>query len=250
MIIPKMSTPIHTIDLLELDTNELNQKDKKPQRTLTKNLVKSNPSKTNQQIKSRDRVRDLAEVYTNKREVGNMLDLIKVASYNSKTTFLEPACGNGNFLVEILDRKLMDLHSIFKSRRLPTQEKLEFEILNTVRTIYGIDIMTDNVVEARERLTYRIKEFLSNNYGSLKISQEFWQSLGWILTQNIVVGDSLNNANNIVFWEYATPKIDQFNLKQFYLVPRNKELEGMFNEPTTLIRFNLIKYTELSTLLT
>ena len=125
-----MSTPIHTIDLLELDTNELNQENQKPQKTLAQNLTKSNPSKTNQQIKSRDRVRDVAEVYTNKREVGNMLDLIKVFSRNSNATFLEPACGNGNFLVEILDRKLLGLHSTFKSRRFPTQEKLEFEILN------------------------------------------------------------------------------------------------------------------------
>ena len=235
---------------MELDTNELNQENQKPQKTLAQNLTKSNSSKTNQQIKSRDRVRDVAEVYTNKREVSNMLDLIKVASYNSKTTFLEPACGNGNFLVEILDRKLFGLQSSLKSGRFPTQEKLEFEILNTVRTLYGIDIMTDNVVETRERLTYRIKEFLSNNYGSRKISQEFWQGLNWILTQNIVVGDSLNNANNIVFWEYGTPKIGYFNLKQFYLVPKNKELEGMFNEPTTLISFSLVYYTQLSNLLT
>jgi hypothetical protein len=58
------------------------------------------------QIKSKDRVRDLAEVYTAEREVNAMLELLGPVNANITATYLEPACGNGNFLVAILERKL------------------------------------------------------------------------------------------------------------------------------------------------
>ena len=62
------------------------------------------------QVRSRERVRDLAEVFTHQREVDAMLDLMPDAFHNIDVKFLEPACGSGNFLVEILRRKLRLVH--------------------------------------------------------------------------------------------------------------------------------------------
>jgi type I restriction-modification system DNA methylase subunit len=69
------------------------------------------------QIKSKDRVRDVAEVFTAKKQVKDMLDLMPNYITNYKYTVLEPSCGNGNFLIEILDRRLIDLRSEFSKAK-------------------------------------------------------------------------------------------------------------------------------------
>lgn len=92
------------------------------------------------QIKSKKRVKDFAEVFTNEREVKAMCDLIPSDIWQDITkTFLEPACGNGNFLVEILERKL-------------NYCKDEKDGLKALASIVGIDIQADNVEESRKRL--------------------------------------------------------------------------------------------------
>ncbi len=107
-----------------------------------------------EQIKSRERVRDLAEVYTHKREVDAMLDLVPDMfpsvedPGNTDRIFLEPACGSGNFLEEILRRKL----AFVTTRRFGRGERYEHRILRCLTSIYGIDISADNVEESRDRL--------------------------------------------------------------------------------------------------
>ena len=94
-----------------------------------------------EQIKNRNRVRDLAEVYTHHREVTAMLDLVpdmfpsEEAPDNLDKTFLEPAAGHGNFLVEILRRKLA---AVAPARY--RGEEYEHRILRCLASIYGIDI--------------------------------------------------------------------------------------------------------------
>ena len=80
---------------------------------VTEIVAKAVPGRpVDNQIKTRNRVRDLAEVYTHEREVNAMLDLVPDTlpsaeqPENHDRTFLEPACGHGNFLMEILRRKL------------------------------------------------------------------------------------------------------------------------------------------------
>lgn len=115
-----------------------------------------------QLIKSKERVRDLAEVYTAEREVQAMLDL--VPDFSLKQTFLEPACGNGNFLIEILRRKLQ-AHAITRPyferdgegrlAPLPKGGKAEEIVLlaiQAVSTIYGFDICPNNIAETQARL--------------------------------------------------------------------------------------------------
>ncbi len=113
-------------------------------------------------IKSKDRVRDLAEVYTAEREVRAMLDL--VPEFSLKQTFLEPACGNGNFLIEILRRKLQahaatrpyfERGSDGRLAPFPKGGKAEEVVLlaiQAVSTIYGFDICSNNIAETQARL--------------------------------------------------------------------------------------------------
>ena len=98
------------------------------------------------QIKSRQRVADHGEVFTNPREVNAMLDLVRDESFRLDSRFLEPACGDGNFLIEILRRKLTLLKDV------KSQIEWEFKSLIAVGSCYGIDILPDNAEACRTRL--------------------------------------------------------------------------------------------------
>lgn len=109
------------------------------------------PSNENtKQIKSRQRVADHGEVFTNLREVNAMLDLVRDESFRLDSRFLEPACGDGNFLIEILRRKLSLLKDI------KSQTEWEFQSLIAVGSCYGIDILPDNAEACRTRLEHYV----------------------------------------------------------------------------------------------
>ena len=95
------------------------------------------------QEKSRERVQGVGEVFTNEREVNAMLDMVKPETERIDSRFLEPACGNGNFLAEVLRRKLAVVASRY--RRSPS-EYMRYA-LGAISSIYGMDIMVGNVVE-------------------------------------------------------------------------------------------------------
>ena len=125
------------------------------------------------QIKSKQRVKDFAEVFTNEREVKAMCDLIPQETWdNIEATFLEPCCGTGNFLVEILERKL-------------SRCKDEKDGLKALASIVGIDIQQDNVDESRVRML----EIFCNHFPQ---ANDFVKLLALnILENNIFCGDSL-----------------------------------------------------------
>ena len=100
------------------------------------------------QIKSKERVRERGEVFTAAREVNAMLDLVKDETENIDSTFLEPACGDGNFLDEVLRRKL----AVCKKRYGKSAADYEKMSFLACTTLYGVDIMADNVERCRERL--------------------------------------------------------------------------------------------------
>ena len=105
------------------------------------------PSNENtKQIKSRQRVADHGEVFTNPREVNAMLDLVRDESFRLDSRFLEPACGDGNFLIEILRRKLSLIENI------KSQTEWEFKSLIAVGSCYGIELLEDNAEACRLRL--------------------------------------------------------------------------------------------------
>lgn len=139
------------------------------------------------QVKSRQRVSDHGEVFTAEREVNAMLDLVKQETERIESRFLEPACGNGNFLAEVLRRKL----AVVERRYTKSQLEYERYAVIAVSSIYGVDILQDNVEECRERL-YRI---FSDKYAELYKNQckdECLRSVRFILNRNILWGDALN----------------------------------------------------------
>ena len=100
------------------------------------------------QVKSRERVADHGEVFTAQREVNAMLDLVKQETERIDSRFLEPACGDGNFLAEILRRKLAAVRARY--RKSPAD--YEKYAVVAVTSIYGVDILQDNVDACRQRL--------------------------------------------------------------------------------------------------
>jgi hypothetical protein len=153
------------------------------------------------QIKSKERVRDLAEVFTNEREVKAMLDLIPMNTPDEiiNYKYLEPACGNGNFLIEILRRKLRRINEKYVDKSL---SEYQFNIAKGLSTIYGIDISPENVIEARNRLFVEIKSTFDLNKGSFLYTDGFLSFMSYILEKNIVIGDAINSQHKIFFSEY------------------------------------------------
>ena len=102
----------------------------------------------NRQVVSKQRVLDHAEVLTSNREVNAVLDLVKRETERIESRFLEPACGNGNFLTAILERKL----EVVERRYGKSQVEYERYAVLAVSSIYGIDILEDNIQQCRHRL--------------------------------------------------------------------------------------------------
>lgn len=156
------------------------------------------------QVISRKRVADHGEVYTSTREVNAMLDLVKQETERIESRFLEPACGTGNFLSEVLKRKLYVVELRYRKNQL---EYERYAVL-AVSSVYGIDILEDNVVECRKRLF----NIFDSSYTSLfkqSAKKECREAVQFILRRNIVHGDALTletvgkNHRPIVFSEWS-----------------------------------------------
>lgn len=172
-------------------------------------------------IKSRSRVRERGEVFTQPREVNNILALTQATS-NRYWRFLEPACGNGNFLEAILRQRLDHL----KQDRIEWHPKnREFSVLKVLSTIYGVDIAEDNIAECRKRLTGVIFEYLPKN-----TSKGFLLALDEILRTNLVVGDMLNGKDLVFFVEYSTPVKGRFKRRVYALVDMENGVDEVITE--------------------
>ena len=135
-----------------------------------------------------------------------MLDLVKQETERIDSRFLEPACGTGNFLTEILGRKLQVVENKYR------KSQLEFErnTVLAVSSIYGIDILEDNVIECRKRLF----EIVNEKYTALfkkKAKDDVRRAIQFILQKNIIWGDALDlktvgpNPHQIIFSEWSFP---------------------------------------------
>jgi hypothetical protein len=146
-------------------------------------------------------VSEHGEVFTNEREVNAMLDLVKDESERIESRFLEPACGDGNFVIEILRRKLQTVERKYK------RSKTDFEKYSivAVSSIYGVDIMEDNARECRKRLY----DFWNERYSAVckdQTTEECREAAEYIIKHNILYGDALtmlkNNGDPIVFAQW------------------------------------------------
>ena len=138
------------------------------------------------QVKSRQRVADHGEVFTAEREVKAMCDLVKTETERIDSRFLEPACGEGAFLTEILSRKLMVVRTKYR-RSVMDYEK---NSLLAVSSLYGVDILLDNVQICRDNL-YKIWEKQYKAVCKRECSDDVKRSIRFILERNIVCGNAL-----------------------------------------------------------
>ena len=157
------------------------------------------------QVKSKERVVDFGEVFTNEREVNAMLDLVKDETENIESTFLEPACGDGNFLIEVLRRKL----KVVKERYGKNEEQYEKFSIVAVTSIYGVELLQDNVNACIERLFNYWNDEYTVNCKNIQ-SNTCMEACRYILSKNILCGDALtmlkNDGTPIVFAEWKLVK--------------------------------------------
>lgn len=172
-------------------------------------------------------------MFTQPREVNNILALTGATS-NRYWRFLEPACGNGNFLEAILRQRLDHL----KQDRIEWHPKnREFSVLKILSTIYGVDIAEDNIAECRKRLAGVVFEYLPK-----KSSKGFLLALDEILRTNLIVGDMLNGKEKIFFVEYTTPVKGKFKRRIYALTDMENGIEKIISE------YPIIKYDEMTLL--
>lgn len=140
----------------------------------------------NHQIKSKERVAAHGEVFTSEREVNAMLDLVKNECLRPDSRFLEPACGDGNFLSAILKRKLTELRRKYKK----SPRDYEKQAIVAVGSLYGIDIMNDNVLACRKRL-FSIWDEEYTSHCKAESSDEARLAAEFIISRNIINGNAL-----------------------------------------------------------
>ncbi|MBN2525217.1 MAG: N-6 DNA methylase [Deltaproteobacteria bacterium] len=133
-------------------------------------------------IKSKKRVADHGEVFTPAWMVDAMLDLVKGETERIDSRFLEPACGSGNFLIRILQRKLAAVELKFGKSDF---EKRHYALL-ALMCSYGIELLMDNIAECRANMLEVFADYLT-----LEESDELYRSASYVLSQNLIHGDAL-----------------------------------------------------------
>ena len=178
------------------------------------------------QVKSRERVAEHGEVFTAEREVNAMLDLVKQETERVDSRFLEPACGDGNFVAEILRRKLeaAKRRAIPPKKKRPLPAEFEKQSVIAVASIYGVDLLIDNVIACRERL-YEIWDAEYTAICKKEVNEDCRAAVRFILSRNIVCGNALTlkevdeQGNDtdapIVFSEWAFVMGDKMQRKDF-----------------------------------
>lgn len=161
-------------------------------------------------IRSRERVADHGEVFTPQWMVEDMLDLVKVESERIDSRFLEPACGSGNFLKAVLQRKLATVQSRYKQSDFECRHYALFALM----CVYGIELLEDNVQECRHNLRQMFDDFIG-----LGPDSEWSCAAHTVLEANIIHGDALTLLTPagmpIVFPEWGYLGTGKFQRRDF-----------------------------------
>jgi hypothetical protein len=163
-------------------------------------------------IKSKKRVADHGEVFTPAWMVEAMLDLVKGETERIDSRFLEPACGSGNFLVRILQRKLAAVELKFGKSDF---EKRHYALL-ALMCAYGIELLTDNIAECRANMLEIFSDYLN-----LDESDDLYRAAFYVLSQNLIHGDALtmrtSDGQAITFAEWGYLGKGKFQRRDFRL---------------------------------
>lgn len=161
-------------------------------------------------VKSKQRVADHGEVFTPPWMVEAMLDLVKGETERIDSRFLEPACGSGNFLVQILLRKLAAVELKYGKSEF---EKRHFA-LHGLMCIYGVELLPDNIAECRDNLLEVFADYLHLNQ-----ADDLYRAASFVLSQNLVHGDALtmldDRRQSITFAEWGYLGKGKFQRRDF-----------------------------------
>ncbi len=206
------------------------------------------------QTKSKNRVREHGEVFTAEREVNAMLDFVKNETERIDSRFLEPACGNGNFLIKILERKLNVVDGAYKR----SQWDWEIHAMVAVSSLYGVELLQDNVEECRSRLFDYFKQRYKTLYKS-KISNNYLENIRFLFSKNIVCGDALTllqvDGTPIIFseWGFAGSKVTRrdFTMSNLLESSQKQSKDTLFDLqpeeklPVPVRQFPAVSYLEI-----
>jgi hypothetical protein len=163
-------------------------------------------------IKSKKRVADHGEVFTPAWMVEAMLDLVKSESERIDSRFLEPACGSGNFLVRVLQRKLTAVELKFGKSDF---EKRHYALL-ALMCAYGIELLADNIAECRANMLDIFGDYLN-----IDESDDLYRAAFFVLSQNLIHGDALTmltkDSQPITFAEWGYLGKGKFQRRDFRL---------------------------------
>ena len=161
-------------------------------------------------VKSKQRVADHGEVFTPAWLVEAMLDLVKEETERIDARFLEPACGSGNFLVQILRRKLAAVELKYGKSAF---ERQHYALL-ALMCIYGIELLANNIAECRENLLEIFAAYLD-----LAETDDLYRAAAYVLSQNLVHGDALTMRTHadepITFAEWGYLGKGKFQRRDF-----------------------------------
>jgi hypothetical protein len=163
-------------------------------------------------IKSKQRVSDHGEVFTPPWLVDAMLDLVKDEAERIDARFLEPACGSGNFLTRVLQRKLAAVELKFGKSDF---ERRQYALL-ALMCIYGVELLDDNTSECRANMLEIVAEYLG-----IGEEDDFYRASMFVLSQNIVHGDALtmktHDGQTMTFAEWGYLGKGKFQRRDFRL---------------------------------
>ena len=161
-------------------------------------------------VKSKQRVADHGEVFTPEWVVDAMLNLVKAETERIDSRFLEPACGSGNFIIQVLRRKLAAVEIKYGRSEF---EKRHYALLGLM-CIYGIELLADNISECRDNMLEILTDYLG-----VEEADEFYRAGTFVLSQNIVHGDALtmlnSNGEPITFAEWGYLGKGRFQRRDF-----------------------------------
>ena len=162
-------------------------------------------------LKSKQRVTDHGEVFTPAWLVEAMLDLVKDETERIDSRFLEPACGSGNFLMQILRRKLAAVELKYSKSDF---ERRHYALL-ALMCIYGIELLADNIAECRANVLEIFAEYLN-----LEESDGLYLAASHVLSQNLVHGDALTMRSHggqpITFAEWGYLGKGRYQRRDFH----------------------------------
>ena len=178
--------------------------------------IKDDKKQKESLIKSKKRVKKFGEVFTPEFIVKQMCDLCEPTISRVDKKVFEPTCGNGNFLVEILNRKLNSVPDFYtkikkqkNARSKKTQQEIyDFCLILAISNVYAVDIQEDNVEESRKRL----KEVIYKHIKNIKNSFFFLELIDEILSSNIIVGNTLTQKNELKFFDLK-PNFDNLTFE-------------------------------------